>query len=169
MNNQSNLFVLSFIDGFRLSLNIESIQVDLPGICEYVQAETSTFWGLHWFSMISNATETNHGFILLEEQAIHLTVCESKIDFFFLRPLCPNRGCVVYYLAPNFTLFEMWLRKTCYSMIAPVCNYHVTATIDSYCIRGIQAAGTWTQPSKTSDEISLWINHLNTVIQAISY
>ena len=80
MNNQSNLFVLSFIEGFRLSLNIESIQVDLPGICEYVLAETSTFWGLQWFSMISNATETNHGFILLEEQAIDLTVCEAYLQ-----------------------------------------------------------------------------------------
>ena len=33
--------------------------------------------------MRSNATETNHGFILLEEQAIDLTVYESKIDFCF--------------------------------------------------------------------------------------
>ena len=43
MNSQSSLFVLSFIERFRLFLNIESIQVDLPGVCEYGQAETSTF------------------------------------------------------------------------------------------------------------------------------
>lgn len=56
--------------------------------------------------MISNATETisNYGFILLQEQAIDLTVCESKIFFFFSDPCAQIVGvlCITRHLTLLF-------------------------------------------------------------------